>query len=361
MKLFTCDHCGNSIYFENVVCEQCCHALGYVPQRNDLIALVQQDGQWASVTAPDQRFAYCANSVHGACNWLVSNTTDANPYCLACGHNETVPPLDNPEHLANWQVIELAKKRLFYSLIRLRLPLDTRVEDPEHGLSFRFLADDVSEPGPVMTGHDNGIITIALAEADDAERERRRSNMGEPYRTLLGHFRHEIGHHYWDLLVKPGDQLKPFRELFGDESEDYGEALQRYYAHGAPSDWPENFISAYSTAHPWEDFAETWAHYLHIVDTVETAMAFNVRAQPEADQDGSLAVEVGDDPYVSPDFSIVASNWVPLVLLLNNLNRAVGQPDVYPFVLSPRILEKLSFIHRLVHRQDCRCVESHNF
>lgn len=242
-------------------------------------------------------------------------------------------------------MIKRAKKRLFYSLLRLRLPLNLRAEDPDHGLSFRFLADDLSEPGAAMTGHDNGIITIALAEADDTERELRRSNMGEPYRTLLGHFRHEIGHHYWDLLVKLSDQLTPFRELFGDESVDYGEALQRYYANGAPSDWAENYISAYSTAHPWEDFAESWAHYLYIVDTVEAAMAFNVRAEPEADQDGTLAVEVDKDPYSTPDFSDVASNWVPLVLLLNNLNRAVGQPHAYPFVLSPRILQKLALFN----------------
>ena len=181
-----------------------------------------------------------------------------------------------------WRKLEAAKHRLFYTLLRLNLPIETRNENPE-GLAFDFLADQPAQSGPkVMTGHDNGLITIALAEADDAERERRRTAMGEPYRTLLGHFRHEVGHYYWDRLVRDEGRLDPCRAVFGDDSQDYEQALQRHYAEGAPANWQENFVSAYATTHPWEDFAETWAHYLHIVDTLEMAGAFGVQRRSEA-------------------------------------------------------------------------------
>ena len=201
-------------------------------------------------------------------------------------------------------------------------------------------------PEPVLTGHDSGIITIALAEADDAEREARRTGMGEPYRTLLGHFRHEIGHHYWDLLVQGQPAQARFRALFGDETADYATALQAYYANGAPAGWPQTHISAYATAHPWEDFAETFAHYLHIVDTVEMAAAFGVRARP---RDANLAVHVDFDPYLEPDIQHIVDNWIPLASMLNNLNRAMGHPDAYPFVLTPQVIDKLGFVHDLVH------------
>ena len=346
MKLFSCDHCGNTVYFENAVCERCGHALGYEPTRNVLVSLEPDDGLFRS-PALEERFGYCANAVHGACNWLVpAGGEDA--FCLACRHNETIPPLDSPANLLHWQTIERAKKRLIYSLLRLGLPLETRAENPEHGLAFRFLADAPDER--VMTGHDNGIITIALAEADDAERERRRTSMGEPYRTLLGHFRHEIGHHYWDLLVSGQPILDRFRSLFGDESADYGDALQAYYASGAPIGWYQTHISAYATAHPWEDFAESFAHYLHIIDTVETAAAFGVRARPRTQDDNLAIPPVTFDPYMAPDIEVIVDNWVPLASLLNNLNRAVGQPDAYPFILTPAVVDKLGFINGLVHQ-----------
>jgi hypothetical protein len=91
---------------------------------------------------------------------------------------------------------------------------------------------------------------------------------------LLGHFRHEVGHYFWDRLVATDPhQLEEFRVLFGDDRQDYGEALKRHYDEGAPANWQDTYISMYATMHPWEDFAETWAHYLHIVDTLETAGA----------------------------------------------------------------------------------------
>ena len=349
MKLFACDHCGNTVYFENTLCERCGHQLGYVPDRNALVSLVEDSGLWSSPAIHEDSFVFCANAAYGACNWLIPANPGGDIYCAACRHNETIPAIEDPLNLGRWQVIERAKKRLFYSLLRLRLPLQTRLENPTHGLSFRFLADLPVELTPVLTGHEGGIITIALAEADDAEREARRTSMGEPYRTLLGHFRHEIGHHYWDLLVANGPNLSRFRTLFGDETQDYGIALQNYYANGAAPFWPQSHISAYATAHPWEDFAETWAHYLHITDTIEMAADFGVRAKPRVDDDGSHAVEV-DDPY-APTSTIahIADNWVPLASLLNNLNRTMGLSDAYPFVLTPPVIDKLGFVHDLVH------------
>lgn len=351
MKLFTCDHCGNTIYFENSVCERCGHALGYAHLHNGLVSLeAVGDGTWTSPALPGEHYVYCANAEYGACNWLVPAAPGGDVYCAACRHNDTIPAIGDATHLAYWQTIERAKKRLFYSLIRLGLPLETRGEDPEHGLAFRFLADDQSAPDRVLTGHDNGIITIALVEADDAERERRRTAMGEPYRTLLGHFRHEIGHHYWDLLVDGQSSIERFRTIFGDERADYGQALIAYYANGAPPAWYQTHISAYATAHPWEDFAESFAHYLHIADTVETAAAYGVRARPKT-HDATLAIlPVTFDPYMEPDMDAIIEHWIPLSSLLNNLNRAMGHPDAYPFILTPPIIEKLRFINDLVHQ-----------
>lgn len=349
MKLFRCDHCGHMLYFENIRCERCGRALGYEPESNSLVSL---DGGPDIYTAPhldNRSFVFCANARHGACNWLVPHQPGADPYCRACGHNEVVPNINDATDLGRWQVIERAKKRLIYSLLRLNLPLATRNEDPVHGLGFRFLDEDFA-PAPVLTGHDNGIITIALKEADDAAREYRRTQFNEPYRTLLGHFRHEIGHHYWDILVSGSDgELDRFRQLFGDERADYGQALERHYAQGAPDDWQQNFISAYASSHPWEDFAETFAHFLHLVDTTEMASAYGLHLRPAVDREGELTARIAYDPYARDDVAELMDNWVPLSSLINNLNRAVGQNDAYPFVLGPAVVDKLGYISRLLY------------
>jgi hypothetical protein len=261
-----------------------------------------------------------------------------------------VPDLSRPANLAAWQLLELAKHRLFYTLMRLKLPLKTVLDDPEHGLSFEFLADPPARTGPkILTGHDDGKITIALVEANDAEREQRRVAMGEPYRTLLGHFRHEVGHHYWDILVRDGGKLDECRAMFGDDSQDYGEALERHYRNGAPADWQDNFVSQYATTHPWEDFAETWAHYLHIVDTLEMVAASGMSVKPKVDKSGDFAARVDFDPYNAHSIEQIVDAWLPYVFAMNNISRAMGRRDLYPFVLSPPVIEKLGFIHGLVH------------
>lgn len=349
MKLFTCDHCGSTVYFENAVCENCGHALGFDPRHDALVSLNAENGHWTSPALPGEQFVFCANAVHGACNWLVPVAPGGDVYCAACRHNETIPSIDDPTHLALWQTMERAKKRLFYSLIRLGLPLQTRNEDPVHGLAFRFLADDETAPQRVMTGHESGIITIALIEADDSERERRRTSMGEPYRTLLGHFRHEVGHHFWDILVAGQPIEERFRAVFGDERADYGASLSAHYANGPAPGWPQTHISSYATAHPWEDFAETFAHYLHIIDTVEMAGAFGVKTAPVTG-DGVAVLSTPDfDSYRVTNIETLIDHWVPLSILINNLNRTMGLADAYPFVIAPAVVGKLGFINDLVH------------
>jgi hypothetical protein len=350
MKLFKCQFCGNIVYFENRSCEVCGHRLAYRAAQAEITAIEPLgENWWKPLNAPEQTRLLCINAQYDACNWFVPDqTTDA--FCLACRHNAVVPDLNVPENLAAWRLLEMAKHRLFYSLLRLKLPLKTALDDPAHGLSFEFLADPPQSNAPtVLTGHEEGRITIALIEANDAEREKRRVAMGEPYRTLLGHFRHEVGHHYWDILVRDGGRLDECRAVFGDDRADYGEALQRHYQNGAPADWQEHFVTQYGTTHPWEDFAETWAHYLHIVDTLEMVAASGMSVKPKVDKTGDFAARVTFDPYNAQSIEQIVDAWLPYVFAMNNVSRAMGARDLYPFVLSPAVIGKLGFIHDLVH------------
>ncbi len=348
MKLFQCQHCGQPLYFENTRCESCGRRLGYLPAQETMTALEPEDGLWRALETPDDRYRFCANAEYDVCNWLVPAESPEN-YCPACRHNRTIPDLSRPENLAHWRKIQVAKHRLFYTLLKLRLPLTTRAED-SNGLGFDFLSDQAS-PTPVMTGHASGLITINLAEADDAERERRRGQMGEPYRTLLGHFRHEIAHYYWDRLVAHSPRLAEFRTLFGDERSDYAAALRQHYANGPPPDWHEHFVTAYASTHPWEDFAETWAHYFHMVDTLETAGAFGLRVRPKLSAGTDLATTIDFDPHVAPMDRLVEA-WLPLTYAVNSINRSMGLPDLYPFILAPAVIIKLAFVHERIHAQD---------
>jgi len=345
VKLFECQCCGNILYFENRVCGRCGHRAGFLPDRAALLALEPDGEAWRPVGSRSPARRFCANAVSDACNWLVSNDTET--FCVACRHNGIIPDLSDPARLTAWREMETAKHRLFYSLLRWKLPLRTRQEDPAHGLIFNFLADPPDRP-KVMTGHDNGVITIALTEADDLERERRRLEMGEPYRTVLGHFRHEVGHHFWDLLVRDGGQLAACRAIFGDDSENYDGALQRHYRNGAPDGWQLNYVSAYATAHPWEDFAETWAHYLHIVDTLEMAAEFDMDVRPRLDHIGGLSTHIDLDPYQAAGIDQIVAAWLPFVFAMNSVSRTMGHRDLYPFILSPNVIGKLGFIHSLV-------------
>jgi hypothetical protein len=352
MRLFTCQSCKNTVYFHNSQCVACGTTLGFSPKAAEMVAIEPAKEQygsrplWTAVGAQD-RFFQCANTQQGVCNWLIPERCD-NEFCKSCRHNNLSPDLTVEGNLDRWRKVEQAKQHLFYSLVRWRLPAPTAADGVEEPLTFDLIADAQTDTGTqkVLTGHDAGHITLNIAEADDDEREKRRVAMQEPYRTLLGHFRHEIGHYYWDLLVKNTNRLGEFRTLFGDEQQDYAEALDRYYATGAPADWPQRYISAYSSAHPWEDFAETWAHHMHIVDTLETANALGVSIQPrEAD---SLSADVAFDAYWVKNFDNVVAAWTPVSVALNSLTRSLGQKDAYPFVLSQAVIDKLAFVHELV-------------
>jgi hypothetical protein len=353
MKLFECQNCGQLLHFENTRCESCGLPLGYLPTRETVTALKEDGAQWLALAEPETRYRFCANAEHDACNWLI-RAEQPDRYCAACRHNRTIPDLSQPDNLLRWRRIELAKHRLFYTLLKLHLPLTTRAEDPD-GLAFDFMATVEAPhgpPAPVMTGHANGLITINLSEADDAERERQRTQMGEPYRTLLGHFRHEVAHYYWDrLIADTSPHQEQFRQVFGDERSDYAEALARHYANGPAPDWPEHFVTAYASAHPWEDFAETWAHYFHMVDTLETARAYGLRLRPRVSQGDELAVSVEFNPHTAEMERIVEA-WLPLTIAMNSINRSMGLPDLYAFVLSPAVIAKLTFIHERIHAQD---------
>ncbi|MCB0109615.1 MAG: putative zinc-binding peptidase [Caldilineaceae bacterium] len=356
MRLFTCQNCGQLLYFENTVCEKCGHALGYLAAENDLLTLTPaQNDQWFAAAAPAIAYRYCANVQYGACNWLIAAEA-TNPFCTACQLNGTIPDLSRPTNLTRWKKIEAAKHRLVYSLLQLGLPVVNKTDDGEFGLRFDFLADADNGAGgeqQVTTGHADGLITMNIAEADDANRERIRQSLAEPYRTLLGHFRHEIAHYYWMRFARSQPWLASFRQTFGDERTDYGEALAQHYdsdstAADPDASWRETYISAYAEVHPWEDWAETWAHYFHIVDTLETAYVYGIQIHPKVSADDTLATEMHFNAYQQADFDALIAAWLPVTYAVNSLNRAMGQPDLYPFVLTAPVLQKMAFIHNSI-------------
>lgn len=347
MKTFHCDFCGHPVFFENVRCLQCGSALAFLPDRLALCAIepvpgAGTGGLWQRKTrarrvSPLARYRLCHNNTeYHACNFAVRDG-DGNALCASCRLTRILPDLSIPENVGRWYRIEAAKRRLFYTLAKLGLqPMPV----------FEFLADMPDRQ--VTTGHANGVITLNIAEADDAERVKRRLALHEPYRTLLGHLRHESGHFYWDRLVRDAGRLDAFRAEFGDERSDYARSLERYYSAGggAIDGWQSNHVSAYSTSHPWEDWAETWAHYLHMVDLLETAASYNTTiALPGDDEAGEM---INPFDTGSGDFDKLVDHWVPLTLLVNSLNRSLGHDDAYPFALSRGALEKLRFVHDLI-------------
>ncbi|WP_313302296.1 putative zinc-binding metallopeptidase [Diaphorobacter sp.] len=373
MRLFHCGHCGSLVFFESFRCVHCGSALAFVREHMDMLALEASDeapGLWkrkeprtglqlthehtsnAGVSEAEDsylRYRMCADrSRYEACNFALIATPDTpeDALCPACSQTRVLPDLTVPDNVRRWARIETDKRRLFYLIVRL----DLADLPGETGPVFEFLAD-LPGADPVLTGHAGGVITLNVAEADDDERARRRLAFNEPYRTLAGHLRHEIGHYFWDVLIARGEQkLDAFRALFGDERLDYAGALSDYYLRTpmAASAWQDEYVSAYATAHPWEDWAETWAHYLHIVDLLETAKSFDTQISvpsPLGDEHFTMI-----DPFMMPPppFESMLAALVPATLLLNSLTRSLGQNDAYPFALSTGAKKKLHFIHQLV-------------
>ncbi|MEM9759716.1 MAG: putative zinc-binding peptidase [Pseudomonadota bacterium] len=336
MRRFFCD-CGNPVFFENVFCVNCGSALGYDPERDDMVTLADWgDGVYHDILG--NAYRYCSNGEEfGVCNWL-RRADSASDFCEACQFNRTIPDQSREENQRRWLVLERAKKRLFYTLKQLNLPLITGWADRERGLLLDFIEDarssDQFPESFVTTGYLGGVITINALEADDAARAAVKDELNESYRTVLGHLRHESGHYYWSLLNASGALLEEFRDLFGDERADYREALDRHYTNGPPPNWQDRFISAYAAAHPSEDWAESWSHYLHIYDALDTAWAQKLLGVQPAVM--SMADRVGA--------------WTRISLMLNELNRSVGKGDAYPFVINDLMTEKLEFVEDAIQR-----------
>jgi hypothetical protein len=351
MQNFHCQSCGQIAFFENVQCVRCGSLLGLLPQSLELAAFSTDGNSWRRVGANEPRYRQCVNYASlRICNGMVMQD-DPSPLCRSCRFTMLGPPLDNPLNHIYWYRLELAKRRLLHSLIRLGLPVIPRSDDPANGLAFRFAQytgrTGVANAQPIITGHDEGVISVNLNEADDVERERMRSALREPYRTLLGHMRHESGHYYWMRLIEHAALREQFCALFGSHQAPYAQALKTYYEHGAPSDWPDHYVSAYCAAHPWEDWAETWAHYLHIDDTIDTAQTCGLALIAQAPGDPHLdLIAAGQWPS---GFDELMDRWFPITYALNSLNRSLGLPDAYPFALPDRVRNKLSFIHDVIH------------
>lgn len=353
MRAFPCPNCRRLNHFEVRVCPGCQATLGYDPAIDGFRFLADEATVWRDGEGDTADVVVCGNNNDfQICNWLVA-TGDSSPLCCACRHNRTIPDLTEPSVPARWARIEAAKRRLFHTLMKLGLPRETKAEEGAgvQGLAFDFLYDPAAEHAgnpQVVTGHDGGVITLNLIEADDAERERIRHAMREPYRTLLGHFRHEVGHHYWSRLVEPDEaEREAFRAVFGDERLDYQQALDAHYSDDGSKVWTDDFVSYYATMHPWEDFAETFAHYLHIVDVLATAGGFDLSLAPLPGEQTGLEVELDFNPYTA-DTRALAEAMGPLSFAMNAINRSMGQPDLYPFHLSDAIVTKLDYVHGLV-------------
>jgi len=377
MKTFNCTCESNQLlFFENSSCVSCYRTVGLDDDFDTVepYELDEKSGHYFKAHKPAVRYQKCDNNAgFEVCNGMVNLDTfipekgKDEVLCFACRFNETVPDLSIAEHIPLWKKMEAAKRRALYTLKALSLPLQTISQDPKHGLSFDFTTDrDVSDhfatslvdSESVFTGHNSGHITINLAEADDVARSHTKMAMGENYRTLLGHFRHELGHYYFDRLVVGSVEKHALsKEYFGDDELDYQQSLSTHYKNGAPNNWRDEFISEYATMHPFEDWAETWAHYMHIMDTLETAKNYFITGSLSGDS--ASAKETGelklpqDSMFFSSQTSItsVLNAWMELSVILNSLNRSMGINDAYPFVLSQSVRTKLSFIHYAIHDQ----------
>jgi len=320
--------------------------LGYQPEQRAVTTFISAGGNlWRSLNPANAGllFKQCANySREDVCNWMLAANA-ADDLCASCQLTHSIPVLSSQNRLY-WRRLEAAKRRLLYTLWELKLQPVSKLKAPETGLAFEFLQDLPRRR--VMSGHANGLITLNIAEADPAFREKVREQMHEPYRTVLGHFRHESGHYYFDRLIGNSHWLEPFRKVFGDEREDYGESLQRHYKGGPADGWNQHFITSYASSHPWEDWAETWAHYLHMIDTTDTAFACGMMLRPRRPDEPKMVIR--EQPLRIASFGELMVDWFALTYVLNSLNRSIGMPDAYPFSLSPVVRKKLEFIHTVI-------------
>jgi hypothetical protein len=339
MKLFHCS-CGNALYFESFRCLRCEFDVGYDPMQDDM-------------GPPGRHRKLCANGTrHRVCNWLLP-AASTDEFCLSCRLNRTIPDLRTEQNLLHWGLMESAKRRLIRTLLALRLSLPALEDDPQNCLAFDIVSTTL-DPRATM-GHFRGVITVSLEEADDTWRQINRQQLGEAARTLLGHFRHESGHYLWERHLSRRDWMAPeriaFREVFGNESFSYSNALQHHYQNGPPAGWQQHFITPYAAAHPWEDWAETWAHYLQMIDGLETGAQLGIRNAAAAThalpQDCCTlpAVLATGTPADDMAFELLLQSWLDLVTVMNEASRSFGAPLMYPYIISPAAVRKLRLAH----------------
>ena len=344
MQKFTCDcDCGNVLFFGSSRCLRCLGNVGYDPQQRVMVKL-----------RPDGPMKRCANGLkHGVCNWVVP-TESKEILCMACQMNRIIPDLSSGRNLVLWGRMEMAKRRLIYTLLKLGITLPSKASNPKYGLAFDIVST-LSNPTVTM-GHLNGIITVNLEEADDTYRQFNRQQLGENSRTLLGHFRHESAHYLWQRHLSELSWDNPmrlaFRERFGDEWQDYSAALSKHYKNGAPTGWEQNYITAYAASHPWEDWAETWAHYLQIEDGLETCEGMGIDVKHLALPLVILPVEAGFLPTMLVStleeegaFLAWLQRWMCVSTVLNEISHSLGEPALYPFVINVRVAQKLRLAH----------------
>jgi hypothetical protein len=341
MQMFECG-CGSTLFFDNSRCLTCKRETGWCPHCRSIVAVNGITGSYSCDRCKSALLKCTNNRELTVCNRfvLMQPGGKAPAYCDCCKFNRTIPDLAVAGNAERWARLEAAKRRMIYDLDMLGLKYGTAAEGFTPGLVFEFKTDKIIENGqwqkikncePITTGHADGVIIINICEADDVERERMRVNLHEPQRTLIGHFRHEIAHYFWDLLVK-NRQEEECKAVFGDHTRDYAAAQRVYYEKGAPPDWQNSYVSAYATMHPWEDFAETFALYLDICGTLDTAQAQHF----------------SDLPVPAKDLKATLDRYTPMAIGMNEINRHMGLPDLVPEVFCCEVVKKLQYIHELV-------------
>ena len=318
---FLCE-CGAPVSFDDEHCASCGSRIGFSPYEMKF-RIISEDSV--------EQYPLCKNATnYGVCNWIASPHAREG-LCLGCQFNRFIPNLGKTENLARWKVLERAKKRLLFSLLRLGITIKPGHELRDTGLLFDFLEDQSyitpHELSSITTGYLNGVITINVLEAEPVSRVEQKVAANESYRTVLGHMRHESGHYLWSLLKNRSNLSEKFRNLFGEENANYSEALETFYQEGAQTNWPENFITHYASSHPLEDWAETWGHYLHITDGIETAKHFGL---------------INEDP-LTENFESKIESWKDITIKLNEMNRSMGKEDLYPFTINDVTRQKLLF------------------
>ncbi len=335
MKVLHCPACQTRVYFKNSLCLQCHSQFGFAANSMQMATF----GDGTSYKA-------CANRAPiPVCNWLVA-ANDPHGLCESCRLTSTIAPLSNKKNLSRWITVENAKRRLLYSLRAQGISLLPKQSPFDlHGVEFRWLEGQNGQQ--VITGHENGVITLNIEEVDDGQRELERERLNENMRTVLGHLRHETSHHLYQRFVENRPSQQTFRQVFGDDTADYGQALAKHYDKGAPADWSANYISAYASCHPLEDWAETAAHFLLMLDALETAQSERMELQGWTLANAQPASNLEDAALLNDEAvtaRLVTHEWLPLTRFLNAMSRSLGQRDYYPYVLSDAVIRKLSFV-----------------